>query len=270
MITGLISAAYGAGILAALQNGSPKDQFGALPSTTPAGRQAQAFQSAIRAQQGSPTQINALNQGANLALSRRMAGEDIGEAGFAMIRASRPGYVGGTAGAISSAWGNPWPGKPQALSPEEEADILLSEEYGGRRGRGKRGKGSKHALKRRLWKLGRKLVQAIKSGNQQRASKIISKLNPLYDDAMAQGVKLKPIAHKWMAYARGQGPMPSGGNRRQRGGGKGRFGAVHRSMGGRGPNAGRGVAGYLGGRGEYNPYSYESPSGLHANFAHFP
>jgi hypothetical protein len=48
------------------------------------------------------------------------------------------------------------------------------------------------------------------------------------------------------------------------------MGAVHRSMGGRGPQAGAGVAGWLGGRGAYSPYQYEDPSSVHTGWQNMP
>ena len=51
---------------------------------------------------------------------------------------------------------------------------------------------------------------------------------------------------------------------------KEQMGAVHRSMGGRGPEAGAGVAGWMGGRGEYQPYEYEAPSSVVTGWSKLP
>lgn len=101
-----------------------EEGYGQIPGTSPQARLGQQFQAAISAPQGSWTQRHALDAAAGSAYAIRMAGGDPGEKGFAAIRASRPGYVGGTGGYISPAWGSPWrPGDPGSGERWMEEDL---------------------------------------------------------------------------------------------------------------------------------------------------
>lgn len=90
--------------------------YGAVPPPPAAAASGQSvLQSAALAAPGSWTRRNVLQQGAQSAYARRLAGTAT-EADFAVLGAARPGIASGVSGPISGAWsGNPWqpgPGVP--------------------------------------------------------------------------------------------------------------------------------------------------------------
>ena len=102
--------------------------YGQAPPPMAQAPAAQVLQMAGRAQPGSWTRRNVLQQGARSSWERRVAGTAT-EADFAVLRAARPGIASGRSGYISPAWtGAPWQPGPSVPPGPGTFDIAAFSE----------------------------------------------------------------------------------------------------------------------------------------------